>query len=845
MKQKTIALLLAIALIVCIMPYFAGAEVAPPTALSAPEHFGVSHYSGAYVEFSFSAPNDLRNYIEKRAADDPENKQNFSVYYQVDYKIDGGSWHHTSEWDSPDTVPDKINKLYFTFISEKKYFQGERHSMTALFPQNEALKAFTGWDYFKEHSITFLTRIAHSFDNGKTYVLSPWSNEYILSATGKLEYNQLINHAPSIISADLKTTASGEPYFDMKIEKIPGEVADLHSASGGSVRTEVWMRRVEDKDFKYIEYEWADSELLNIEASDYFSVDNSEQSYEAEGYEIKIRYALDLKKYKQSGYSSSGSAVDIYSPFSNVISHNMPAWSNASSWATSELKKADNEGLIPDILKGADLTKPITREEFAELAVKLYEKSTDKAAIPASPNPFPDTNNPEILKAYKLGVTTGISTAEGLVFSPGELINREQCATMLYRALKAIVPGGEYSIAGIKDFPDQKDISSWAVEGTKYLAKLGIIKGDNNGNFMPKAVTSAQEAAGYGAATREAAILMSVRSFEQIEAGTLGTPTGDNETTPPSGTITPSAPSVTITPPAQQNTSNDSVVGTWVLGNVSGGKFNSATGKYEGGAAGLGQIYNFQADGTYSMLVIWSNAMCMTGKYSVKDEVITLVNRVAQESNDDGMTWGAEEMLPDTSSYFTAGSDTTGKYLLIGEEGATPPLVDKSNALIYRSKVNEQAMNPGKTTETPAQGAESSQKSPPSIIGIWQSGGMIGHSYDVTIGGVRYNFGVGQQYVFKEDGTFISSIVSGYGNMVSITGTYTVKDDKITFSNQSGKVSNDYGDTWKEGNSPPDISIYYILETDDSENYLVIGMDDAVPPLNTETNAIRYFLIDE
>src|SRR5690606_4502364 len=63
-------------------------------------------------------------------------------------------------------------------------------------------------------------------------------------------------------------------------------------------------------------------------------------------------------------------------------------WSNASQWATAELQKANDAGLIPDILKGADLTKPITREEFAELSVKLYEKSTNKAAIPVSPNPF-------------------------------------------------------------------------------------------------------------------------------------------------------------------------------------------------------------------------------------------------------------------------------------------------------------------------------------------------------------------------------------------------------------------------------------------------------------------------
>lgn len=74
---------------------------------------------------------------------------------------------------------------------------------------------------------------------------------------------------------------------------------------------------------------------------------------------------------------------------------------------------------------------------------------------------------------------------------------------------------GDYSIAGVKDFPDQKDISEWANEATKYMSKIGIITGDGRGNFMPKAVTPAQEAAGYGMATREQAIALSLRTYDK------------------------------------------------------------------------------------------------------------------------------------------------------------------------------------------------------------------------------------------------------------------------------------------------------------------------------------------
>ena len=205
----------------------------------------------------------------------------------------------------------------------------------------------------------------------------------------------------------------------------------------------------------------------------------------------------------------------IYSPVSNVVTIGSGSfYSDASTWAVTELQKASDLGLIPDILKGADMTKPITREEFCELSVLLYEKATAKTAEAASANPFTDTSNPQILRAYQLGITTGISAT---TFAPKKLINREQCAAMLFRAIKAIVPGGDYSITGVKDFPDQKSISAYAVDATKYMSNIGITKGDTAGNFMPKATTSVQEANGYGMATREAAILMSVRTYETMQ----------------------------------------------------------------------------------------------------------------------------------------------------------------------------------------------------------------------------------------------------------------------------------------------------------------------------------------
>ncbi len=86
---------------------------------------------------------------------------------------------------------------------------------------------------------------------------------------------------------------------------------------------------------------------------------------------------------------------------------------------------------------------------------------------------------------------------------------------MLFRAIKAIKPDGSYSTDGVKDFPDQKYISDWAVQAAKYMSGAGILTGDKEGNFMPKATTSAQEASGYGMATREQAVALSVRTYNK------------------------------------------------------------------------------------------------------------------------------------------------------------------------------------------------------------------------------------------------------------------------------------------------------------------------------------------
>lgn len=328
--------------------------------------------------------------------------------------------------------------------------------------------------------------------------------------------------APTIKSIELKHNDDGIPYFEAQVY-FPQSVLNLDSEAPGDGSV-FWDYAVKIDNGSWGEF--GGGGYINV----YTGGEDGEAPVSAGTFAITFDpidegsltsvdiknhiYSYQLRVYYDY-YEGWPDVQPIYSPVSNVVtigSGNF--YSDASTWAEPELKKANELGLIPDILSGADMTRPITREEFCELAVLLYEKVTKTTASPASPNPFSDTKNTQILKAYALGITTGTSA---ITFSPKTLITREECATMLFRAIKAITPNADYSIMGVKDFPDQKDISSWAVDATKYMSKLGIVKGDDDGNFIPKATTTAQTAAGYGMATREAAILMTVRTYEAID----------------------------------------------------------------------------------------------------------------------------------------------------------------------------------------------------------------------------------------------------------------------------------------------------------------------------------------
>lgn len=149
---------------------------------------------------------------------------------------------------------------------------------------------------------------------------------------------------------------------------------------------------------------------------------------------------------------------------------NSASYINASSWAVPELDRAVSPGLVVDSIKG-NMQQNITREEFAEVALKLYECLTGKTET-AQANPFFDTSSPAVISAARLGIVAGVGQDR---FDPQGLITREQLGAMLHRLILLIEPEAGAVTTGGLQFKDEAAISAFARDAmgfTSYGVRL-------------------------------------------------------------------------------------------------------------------------------------------------------------------------------------------------------------------------------------------------------------------------------------------------------------------------------------------------------------------------------------
>lgn len=154
-----------------------------------------------------------------------------------------------------------------------------------------------------------------------------------------------------------------------------------------------------------------------------------------------------------------------------------------SDWSSRPVVKLKlQEILVGPLAQDVAMQQPITREEFAEIAVRLYLHTTNSVleSLPQT-HDFLDTTNPYVGAAYRLGIVKGVGATK---FDPKAVVDREQIATMLFRELTilnlstAVKPG--------TPFADAKAISSWAKDGVDFSRDQGLVQGVGQNRFAPQ-----------------------------------------------------------------------------------------------------------------------------------------------------------------------------------------------------------------------------------------------------------------------------------------------------------------------------------------------------------------------
>jgi hypothetical protein len=157
---------------------------------------------------------------------------------------------------------------------------------------------------------------------------------------------------------------------------------------------------------------------------------------------------------------------------------------SASSWARTGIITAIGKGFVPADIQDS-YTNVIIRAEFCRMALKWLEYKTGKKVDELltdgrtlNTGTFSDTTDPDILSAYKLGITAGTkapTAAAPGAFEPNGQFSREQAATMIRNVCKAAgLDTGNVTPAG---FTDISTASSWAVDSINFVCNNWIMYG--------------------------------------------------------------------------------------------------------------------------------------------------------------------------------------------------------------------------------------------------------------------------------------------------------------------------------------------------------------------------------
>ncbi len=219
-----------------------------------------------------------------------------------------------------------------------------------------------------------------------------------------------------------------------------------------------------------------------------------------------------------------------------ILALTATSYSEPNNWAKAEVDEARSKGLL---FAEADqnFQDYISRELFCKLIVRVVEQQKGEAVQVSITNPFNDTANEQIVKAFQLGIVKGVSTTQ---FAPQNLITRQEVAVMMMRAFRVLDTMNNKTltqnvdISGIA-FNDEASIANWALQDVKEAFKLNLVKGVGNNTINP-----------LGNTTVEQSILLALRLFNNYQSYTI------------QPIVSPTVPIVSVTQPSASEATTES-----------------------------------------------------------------------------------------------------------------------------------------------------------------------------------------------------------------------------------------------------------------------------------------------
>ncbi len=467
MKKRLLSLLLALT-IVFTASVFSFAESISPTTLEAPQNVNV--YYDQDIMLRWTIPQTIVNLME--------GDLDGSIYYCIDWKLNDGPWHFDVSKVTSGTY-DMDDETEASFIGYVGNSSSDENNVQEAF--------FTHWSFgydtdeaidLANKKYTFRVRFAfegYDIEEGDDFIMSPYSNEVSIGGPNQVQPPKAID-APTNLKAELKYKEDDKPYFALNWTN-PASVSKINEAFPIGIKVDFkvgngqWYSEKEGHDWWGKESYGTSVDFDPIEKA---YVDNV--VIEENDYYFRVLYVYEPVESNR-----------VVSPFSNIVMIGTTAYESASSGLVPELDQAAELGFITDSIRGK-MNDPITREEFAEVAVNFYEIVTGKKAESHATKTFTDTTNPQILKAFNLGITVGVG--DGTKFAPKDYLLRQQMAAMITRTLTAcfetVTPDFiANDVKSVANFKDQAGFLAYGINPAKFMAKYKITLGDGKGNFGP------------------------------------------------------------------------------------------------------------------------------------------------------------------------------------------------------------------------------------------------------------------------------------------------------------------------------------------------------------------------